>query len=266
MNETEVVDAQVVEENGHGREVVHVAQATPATLFRTDDPVEGVQRMTAVADALKGILDKQGLTKKIGAKEHVLVEGWTTCGALIGVTPVPVWTHVLEGKAPDGKVFGYEARVEARTLDGRVIGAAEAMCTRTESRWKTADDYAIRSMAQTRATSKALRGPLGFIVTLAGYEATPAEEIPANGDGAEAPPPAPASRPPSLPPARVAELAAAIGGLKLNYAQIDLILGGCGIEALALRTPEALQARLASLTEEQADKVSVELARRGGNG
>jgi hypothetical protein len=33
-------------------------------------------------------------------------------------------------------------------------------------------------MAQTRATSKALRVPLGFIVVLAGYEATPEEEMP----------------------------------------------------------------------------------------
>ena len=31
-------------------------------------------------------------------------------------------------------------------------------------------------MAQTRSTSKALRLPLGFVVALAGYEATPAEE------------------------------------------------------------------------------------------
>jgi hypothetical protein len=36
-------------------------------------------------------------------------------------------------------------------------------------------------MAQTRATSKALRAPLGWIVTLAGYEATPSEEIPLSG-------------------------------------------------------------------------------------
>jgi hypothetical protein len=33
-------------------------------------------------------------------------------------------------------------------------------------------------MAQTRATSKALRQPLGFVVTLAGFNATPAEEMP----------------------------------------------------------------------------------------
>jgi hypothetical protein len=99
---------------------------------------------------------------------------------MVGVTAVPVWTKPLDGEAPAGRSFGFEARVEARTLDGRVIGAAEAMCTRNERRWKSADDYAIRSMAQTRATSKALRGPLGFVVTLAGYQATPAEEMPAD--------------------------------------------------------------------------------------
>jgi hypothetical protein len=54
------------------------------------------------------------------------------------------------------------------------------MCTRSEGKWRTAGDYAIRSMAQTRAVSKALRLPLGFIMQLAGYSATPAEEIAAD--------------------------------------------------------------------------------------
>ena len=54
--------------------------------------------------------------------------------------------------------------------DGRVVGAAESECSRAERRWKTADPYAIRSMAQTRAIGRALRAPLGQIVVLAGYE------------------------------------------------------------------------------------------------
>jgi hypothetical protein len=82
---------------------------------------------------------------------------------------------------------GWEARVEARTLAGQVVGAAEAECLRTEKTWSSRDDYALRSMAQTRAVSKALRGPLGFVVTLAGYEATPAEEMPAEGFTASQP-------------------------------------------------------------------------------
>ena len=48
---------------------------------------------------------------------------------------------------------------------------------RSEKSWAGRDDFALRSMAQTRATSKALRMPLGFVVTLAGYLATPAEEM-----------------------------------------------------------------------------------------
>lgn len=177
----EVIDATLEEV---GTEVV---PAPSTTLFRTDDPAESVERMTAVANALKAILTQQGLTARISNKEHVLVEGWTTLGALVGVTPVPVWTKAIESDT--SKAFGYEARVEARTLDGRVVGAAESMCTRDENRWRNADDYAIRSMAQTRATSKALRGPLGFIVTLAGFESTPAEEMP------HAPAPAPPAAP-----------------------------------------------------------------------
>jgi hypothetical protein len=188
QRENGVVEATATEIS---TDVARVEQP-PTTLFRTDDPVEVVERASRVADALKGVLDRQGLTANIQGKRHVLVEGWTTLGAMVGVTAVPAWTRPLEGAAPQGRVFGWEARVEARTLDGRVIGAAEAMCTRDERKWKGAEDYALRSMAQTRATSKALRGPLGFVVTLAGYQATPAEEMPT--DATVAPPPAAAEK------------------------------------------------------------------------
>lgn len=169
---TEVVEGTAEE---IGTEVV--PHQPSGTLFRTDDPVEVVKRATEVADALKSVLTGKSLTVNVKGKEHVLVEGWTTLGSMLGVVPIVVWTRKLEN--------GWEARVEARTLDGRVVGSAEAECLREESRWKTADDYAIRSMAQTRATSKALRGPLGFIVTLAGHIATPAEEMPADAPTVE---------------------------------------------------------------------------------
>ena len=90
---------------------------------------------------------------------------------MLGVFPVCVWSRPLED--------GWEARVEARTRDGAIVGAAESECRRSERRWAKADDYAIRSMAQTRATSKALRLTLGFVMELAGFDATPADEIPA---------------------------------------------------------------------------------------
>lgn len=177
MNEIESTAEEI------GTELVPAPQ--PGTLFHTDDPVEVVEKATRIAGALKDVLHKQKMIQRIQGKDHVKVEGWVTLGAMLGVVPVVVWTKKLDR--------GWEARVEARTLDGRVIGAAEAECLKDETRWAKADDYAVRSMAQTRATSKALGGPLRFIVTLAGYNGTPAEEMPADGYGASSDEPFPAS-------------------------------------------------------------------------
>lgn len=173
MSEVETIEGQVVEEVGQALELA--GAAPPAGLFRTEDPTEIVARATQVATTLSNILKTQRLTTKIGKSEHVRVEGWTLLGTLVGVFPVCVWTKPIFG---DGKPFGWEARVEARTRDGAVVGAAEAECLRSEEKWSERDDYQLRSMAQTRATSKALRQPLGFVVSLAGFDPTPAEEMP----------------------------------------------------------------------------------------
>jgi hypothetical protein len=164
-SEVEIVhDAEVI-----GTEIEPVATGT---LFRTEDPVEVIRRATDIAAPLADVVRKQKLVTMIQGREHVRVEGWTLLGSMLGVFPVVEWSRQL----PDG----WEARVEARTLSGAVVGAAEAECLRTENTWKNRDDYALRSMAQTRAVSKALRGPLGFVMQLAGFEATPAEEMPQN--------------------------------------------------------------------------------------
>lgn len=150
--------------------------STSQSLFGTDDPVEIVEKSSAVAKALADILGRQNLYKRIGDKNHVLVEGWTLLGSLLGVFPVLESCHHVEVEG----VLGFRAIVNAQTRSGDVVGRAEAYCMRNEKRWANAETYAVASMAQTRATSKALRLPLGFIVQLAGYESTPAEEIPDN--------------------------------------------------------------------------------------
>jgi len=167
MADLETVEAEATEIVGNALEL---AQPAPVNLFRTEDPAEVIRRATSVATQLAQVIEAQELFKQIGKKKHVLVEGWTLLGTMLGVFPVCEWTRKTED--------GWEARVEARTLAGAVVGAAEAECLRSESLWKNRDDYALRSMAQTRATSKALRQPLGFIVTLSGFSATPAEEVP----------------------------------------------------------------------------------------
>lgn len=178
-----VLDAEVVEEVGDGnsgQELV-AAQAVSATLFNTDDPELVIRRAGRVADMLKDILKQQGLTTRISGREHVQVEGWQTTGSMLGVFAVESWTRPVP--SPDGAdtqkgPWGYESRYEARTISGAVVGAGVARCTRSEGTWKSRDDYALMSMAQTRATSKALKAPLGWIVALAGYSATPEEEMP----------------------------------------------------------------------------------------
>ena len=166
--QAETVDDPSAVIDGHAE----LEPAPAANLFRADDPVQVVQRATEVADALKDVIASRGMITKIQGREHVGVDGWQVLGAMIGVTAVCEWTRPMQD--------GWEARVLAQTLDGRVIGAAEAQCTRTEKMWSKRDDYALRSMAQTRATSKALKGPLGFVVKLAGFEPTPADEMPAD--------------------------------------------------------------------------------------
>lgn len=141
----------------------------PSNLFGTVEPVEVIAKAGAVASALKAVVAKQGLISKISNKEYPRCEAWTLLGTMLGVFPVLCWTRKIEN--------GWEARVEARTKDGATIGAAEAECLKSEKNWSNRDDFALRSMAQTRATAKALRMPLGFVMTLAGYEPTPAEEM-----------------------------------------------------------------------------------------
>ena len=150
-------------------------ESSPPGLFGQVAPVQVIEKATEVATALKNVIVKQGLVSNISGKEYPKCEAWTLLGTMLGVFPVLAWCRKMDD--------GWEARVEARTKDGSVVGAAEAQCQRSERSWKDRDDFAIRSMAQTRATAKCLRMPLGFVMTLAGYEATPAEEMVSGGGG-----------------------------------------------------------------------------------
>jgi hypothetical protein len=232
-------------------QIVPVAEATPppapapvapaAALFASPEPEAIVAQASAMATALARVIDSRGLAVAIHGRRHVRVEGWTLLGAMLGVFPVCIWSRPLA----DG---GWEARVEARTLAGALVGAAEAQCTRDEEGWRDRPAFALRSMAQTRATSKALRLPLGFVMSLAGYDATPAEEM----DGVwEAPVAAPAAG--GGGGARPGTLAATEAQLKAvraiaRQAQVD----EAGIEA---RCQELFGAPLAALSRRQASEL-----------
>lgn len=169
--DSELVEGELV--------VYNDSTPAPSTLFGTADPERALARMAEIATVLVDVIKDRKLFARISGKEHVTAEGWTTLGGMLGVVPVVAWTRPLE----DGT--GWEARVEARTLDGRIVGAAESMCSRSERTWARRDEFALRSMAQTRAIARALRAPLGQVVALAGFQPASAEEI--DHDDAPAP-------------------------------------------------------------------------------
>jgi hypothetical protein len=146
-------------------------EAPPPTNLFSGDPEQRLEAARRIANALAPIIERQGLYVTISGKRYVLHEGWTTLGAMVGL-----FAYVTETR-PTPERDGWEARVEIRRLDGTVLSAAEAECRRDEPHWQDRPSYALRSMAQTRASAKAHRLLLGWVMTLAGYEPTPAEEM-----------------------------------------------------------------------------------------
>jgi hypothetical protein len=143
------------------------------SLVAAATPAETINRQVEIANELAKVVEDRKLYANVKGKRFVTVSGWQLLGHMCSVTAVVVDTEPVEG--------GFMATVEARrTTDGMTVGRAQALCTDDEKSgpWRTADRYARLSMAQTRATSKALRQALGPIMQLAGFEGTPAEEMP----------------------------------------------------------------------------------------
>jgi hypothetical protein len=202
-----------VEQDGPAQELM-VPSLNTSAIIRADEPVEIITKATAIADALKGLIERQNLSTDVGGgRKHVNVEGWQALGAMLGALggqalhAETVWTRrvmdedgrpkrtqytarvkryhrrdqgggVREETTYEVDGFDWEACVEVRTTAGAVVGRAEAMCSREESTWAQRDEYAVRSMAETRAESRAYRRAVGWIVGIAGYSPTPAEEVP----------------------------------------------------------------------------------------
>lgn len=140
-----------------------------------------VARASEIADVLKDIIVKQKLAVRIGPNEYVKAEGWATLGVLLGILP-------RESRVTERDNGDFEAYVDlVRQADGVVVGGASALCSTDEKRWASADRYARRSMAITRATGKAYRLSFAWVVSLAGYNPTPYEEMPHEPEARAAP-------------------------------------------------------------------------------
>lgn len=142
-------------------------------LHGTSDPAAVMAEATGLAKVLADAIKQNHLSTSIQGREHVNVEGWQTLGAMTGVVAVADDAEPMKDR--HGKP-GWKACATAYR-NGTIVGGAVGICSTSEKTWAKRDDYAIAAMAQTRAISRALRGPLGWIVHLAGYAAAGAEEM-----------------------------------------------------------------------------------------
>lgn len=153
-------------------EIIQPRDLAPKPQFFDLGPKQMIAAASEVATVLKEVIIKQGLSLRVQGKDYVKYEGWLTLGSIMSILPKE--DTVIE--LPDGS---YEAKVQLINFkNGMVVGGASSICSIDEQRWSKAEKYARRSMAITRATGKAYRLTLGWIMPLAGFEATPAEEMP----------------------------------------------------------------------------------------
>mgnify|MGYP006402371225 FL=1 len=145
-----------------------------------EDLVSNMQALEDRTEKMKRFMSAS-YVQEIHGKQYPKVEWWNTLGALVGVKPIVIDDNRVDESgarhASEGEIT-WESRVELRsTRTGQVHGGATSMCTSHEKMWRNADEYAIRSMASTRATGKAYRLGYSNIAIGAGIEATPAEEM-----------------------------------------------------------------------------------------
>jgi hypothetical protein len=143
-------------------------------LVKTSFDLSMPQQALEVATVLQKFVKDKNLTSNIKGKNYPLVDAWQFAGSQLGLYPLLTETKDL----CDDKQIRYSATVEIRRLDNdRIVSRGVAICSNKEASKRQFDEYAILSMAQTRAEGKAFRMLLAWLMKAAGFEATPAEEM-----------------------------------------------------------------------------------------
>jgi hypothetical protein len=145
--------------------------------MRVNTPADVLKVGAEIATPLAKFIKDRNLSVRLGNKDYVVAEAWNTLGVMMGVTP-----HEVGVEDNDGI---FTAHVELRRVsDGKALASASAECGSDDEKdkwgkptWASRPRYARRSMAITRATAKAGRMAFGWVMLMAGYQATPAEEM-----------------------------------------------------------------------------------------
>jgi len=138
------------------------------------EPAIVLEEAKKAAKALSQVIAGKKKPVIINGEQYLEFEDWMTVARFYGITAKVISTNPISF----GDVQGFEARAVALQVStGEEISAAEAMCLNDEANWKNRPLFMLRSMAQTRACAKTLRNVLAWVVVLAGYKPTPAEEM-----------------------------------------------------------------------------------------
>ena len=134
--------------------------------------------LVSFAKTLKDVIVNERLfteiTNKGVTRKYVNVEGWQFAGGAMGIVPVVKSVEQLNNTEP----IEYRAEVKLVHLaTGNTVGYGVAICSGKEKSKQYADEFVIASMAQTRAIGKAYRNTFAWLMKLAGYEVTQAEEM-----------------------------------------------------------------------------------------
>lgn len=135
-----------------------------------------MNRAKKIADELVKFVKANDLSVDIAGKNYLYTEAWQFIGETqLGLTHVPISCDRVVSDNP--KEIKYKSVVEIFNQQGTIISRGFAYCSNLEKKKTSFEEYAVASMAQTRGIGKAYRNILAWIVKMAGYEATPYEEV-----------------------------------------------------------------------------------------
>lgn len=149
-------------------------QIVPVEQSKEIEPSIKVEFARKVAKLLKDIIDQRPKKVIINGKQYIDFEAYQTIASFYGYSVGTEWTMPI---VVSDNIIGYSAKANVFNKEGRLVSSAESSCTKDEDNWKNKPDFQVRSMAQTRACVKALRNVFAWVVVLAGYEPSPAEEM-----------------------------------------------------------------------------------------
>lgn len=130
--------------------------------------------MQVLADDIKRFIQTNRLSTNVQGKEFPQAEAWQYALNRLNIIPQ---VGKVKNLSTDEELKYQASVLLIDILTGKQVGKGFAVCSNKEQGKKYYQEFAICSMAQTRAIGKAARVSLSFLMKLAGYEPTPAEEM-----------------------------------------------------------------------------------------